>query len=119
MSVHRYIFVSARLKWFHDDYSSGVNVGTGTLYIEPGGTWENGYCESFSGKLRDECLNGEVFYSLKEAQVVIGSLRSAIRKTPSVGGSAINSLTHSGTKTPSDQICSLRSRSFSKSQAMS
>ena len=32
---------------------------------------ENGYCESFNGKLRDECLNGEIFYSLKEARVVI------------------------------------------------
>ena len=46
-------------------------LGTGTLYIERGSPWENGYCESFNGKLRDECLNGEIFYSLKEAQVVI------------------------------------------------
>jgi len=46
-------------------------VGAKTLYIEPGSPWENGYCESFNGKLRDECLNGEIFYSLKEAQVVI------------------------------------------------
>lgn len=36
---------------------------------------ENGYCESFNGKLRDECLNGEIFYSLKEAQTVIESWR--------------------------------------------
>jgi putative transposase len=42
-------------------------VGTGTLYIEPGSQRENGYCESFNRKLRDECLNGEIFYSLKEA----------------------------------------------------
>jgi putative transposase len=48
-----------------------ANVGTETLYIEPGSPWENGYCESFNGKLRDECLNGEIFYSLKEAQIVI------------------------------------------------
>jgi putative transposase len=48
-----------------------ANLGTGPLYIEPGSPWENGYCESFNGKLRDECLNGEVFYSLKEAQIVI------------------------------------------------
>jgi putative transposase len=48
-----------------------ANVGTRTLYIERGSPWENGYCESFNGKLRDECLNGEIFYSLKEAQVVI------------------------------------------------
>ena len=46
-------------------------LGTGNLYIEPGSPWENGYCESFNGKLRDECLNGEIFYSLKEAQAVI------------------------------------------------
>jgi putative transposase len=50
-------------------------LGTGTLYIEPGSPWENGYCESFNGKLRDECLNGEIFYSLKEAQVVIEQWR--------------------------------------------
>ena len=52
-----------------------ANVGTGTLYIEPGSPWENGYCESFNGKLRDECLNGEIFYSLKEAQIVIEKWR--------------------------------------------
>ena len=52
-----------------------AKVGTGTLYIEPGSPWENGYCESFNGKLRDECLNGEIFYSLKEAQIVIEKWR--------------------------------------------
>jgi len=41
------------------------------LYIEPGSPWENGYNESFNGKLRDELLNGEIFYTLKEAQVMI------------------------------------------------
>ena len=45
-------------------------LGTKTLYIEPGSPWENGYCESFNGKLRDEFLNGEIFYSLKEAQIL-------------------------------------------------
>ena len=44
-----------------------AGVGTKPLFIEPGSPWENGYCESFNGKLRDECLNGEIFYSLKEA----------------------------------------------------
>src|SRR5207247_1942939 len=44
-------------------------LGTKTLYIEPGSPWENGYCESFNGKLRDEFLNGEIFYSLKEAEI--------------------------------------------------
>ena len=52
-----------------------ANVGTRTLYIERGSPWENGYCESFNGKLRDELLNGEIFYSLKEAQIVIESWR--------------------------------------------
>jgi transposase InsO family protein len=42
-----------------------------TLYIEPGSPWENGYNESFNGKLRDELLNGEIFYTLREAQVMI------------------------------------------------
>ena len=46
-------------------------LGTETIYITPGSPWENGYCESFNGKLRDELLNGEIFYTLKEAQVVI------------------------------------------------
>jgi putative transposase len=63
-------------------------LGTGTLYIEPGSPWENGYCESFNGKLRDECLNGEIFYSLKEAQIVIGQWReqyNTVRPHASLG----------------------------------
>ena len=46
-------------------------VGAKTAYIEPGSPWENGYCESFNARFRDELLNGELFYSLKEAQIVI------------------------------------------------
>jgi len=46
-------------------------VGAKTLYIEPGSPWENGYNESFNGKLRDELLNGEIFYNLQEAKVLI------------------------------------------------
>ena len=42
-----------------------------TLYIEPGSPWENGYIESFNGKLRDEFLNGEIFYTLKEADTLL------------------------------------------------
>jgi putative transposase len=52
-----------------------TQVGAQTLYIEPGSPWENGYCESFNGKLRDELLNSEIFYSLKEAQIVIEQWR--------------------------------------------
>ena len=44
-----------------------ASTGAKTLYIEPGSPWENGYCESFNSKLRDEFLNGEIFYSIKEA----------------------------------------------------
>ena len=50
-------------------------VGATTAYIEPGSPWENGYCESFNARLRDELLNGEMFYSLKEAQIVIEECR--------------------------------------------
>lgn len=45
--------------------------GTETMYIEPGHPWENGYAESFNGKLRDECLNQEVFWNARHAQVVV------------------------------------------------
>jgi len=47
-----------------------------TAYIEPGSPWENGYCESFNGRMRDELLNGEIFYSLREAQIIIESWRN-------------------------------------------
>jgi putative transposase len=56
-------------KWIAD-------VGTQTAYIEPGSPWENGYCESFNSKLRDELLNGEIFYSLQEAKVIIENWRN-------------------------------------------
>ena len=47
-----------------------AQTGAKTLYIEPGSPWENGYCESFNSKLRDEFLNGEIFYSLKGVKVL-------------------------------------------------
>lgn len=47
-------------------------LGVTTLYIEPGSPWENGYIESFNARLRDELLNGEIFYSLKEVRIVTG-----------------------------------------------
>ena len=46
-----------------------------TLYIAPGSPWENGYNESFNGKLRDEFLNGEIFYTLPEATVLVEQWR--------------------------------------------
>ena len=50
-------------------------VGAKTAYIEPGSPWENGYVESFNARLRDELLDGEIFYTLREAQIVIESWR--------------------------------------------
>ncbi len=47
----------------------------GPLFIEPGSPWENGYIESFNGKLRDELLNGEIFYTVTEARVLIEAYR--------------------------------------------
>jgi transposase InsO family protein len=65
-----------------------AKVGVKTLYIEPGSPWENGYVENFNGKLRDELLNGEIFYSLKEAKVLIERWRehyNRIRPHSSLG----------------------------------
>jgi putative transposase len=50
-------------------------VGAKTAYITPGSPWENGFIESFNARLRDELLDGEIFYSLAEAKIVIESWR--------------------------------------------
>jgi IS30 family transposase len=50
-------------------------IGVKTAFIEPGSPWENGYNENYNGKLRDELLNGEVFYNVKEAKAVIENWR--------------------------------------------
>ena len=50
-------------------------VGARTAYIERGSPWENWYVESFNARLRDELLDGEIFYTLQEAKVVIESWR--------------------------------------------
>ena len=63
-------------------------VGAKTAYIERGSPWENGYIESFNARLRDELLNGEIFYTLQEAQIVIESWRrhyNTIRPHASLG----------------------------------
>ena len=63
-------------------------VGVKTLFIEPGSPWENGYNESFNGKLRDELLNGEIFYTLAEARILIERWRrhyNTIRPHSSLG----------------------------------
>ena len=63
-------------------------VGSSTAYIAPGSPWENGYIESFNARLRDELLDGEIFYSLKEARIVIETWRrhyNAVRPHASLG----------------------------------
>jgi putative transposase len=55
-------------KWLHE-------LGVKTLFIEPGSPWENGCIESFNGKLRDELLNREIFYTLEEAKILIENWR--------------------------------------------
>ena len=62
-------FVATALREWHEK----LNVRM--LYIEPGSPWENGYCESFNSKLRDELLTCEIFYDLREAQVLIKNWR--------------------------------------------
>ena len=64
-------------------------VGVETLFIEPGSPWENGYNESFNGKLRDELLNGEIFYSLAQAVVLVEQWRreyNTVRPHSACGG---------------------------------
>jgi putative transposase len=51
-------------------------LGVKTLFIEPGSPWENGYIESFNGKLRDELLNGEIFDTILEAKVITENWRN-------------------------------------------
>jgi transposase InsO family protein len=63
-------------------------VGAKTAYIAPGSPWENGYIESFNARLRDELLDGEIFYSLREAQIIIESWRrhyNTVRPHASLG----------------------------------
>jgi len=63
-------------------------LDVGPLFIEPGSPWENGYNESFNGKLRDELLNREIFYTLEEARVLIENWRreyNTIRPHSSLG----------------------------------
>lgn len=76
-------FIAKKLvKWL-----KGLEVGP--LFIQPGSPWENGYVESFNGKMRYEFLNGEIFYSLFEAKVLIERWRmhyNTVRPHSSLGG---------------------------------
>jgi transposase InsO family protein len=68
--------------------STGVNGGDKTAFIEPGSPWENGYCESFNARFRDELLNAEVFHSLRETKILIERWRrhfNTVRPHSSLG----------------------------------
>ena len=70
-------------------------VGTRTLYIEPGSPWEEtGTVRSFNGKLRDEFLNGEIFYSLKEAQILTERWRGGIQHGAAALGTGLQGRPH-------------------------
>jgi len=72
----------------HDLRKWLAGTGAKTAYIEPGSPWENGYCESFNSKLRDEFLNGEIFHSMKEIRVLAERWRvhyNTIRPHSSLG----------------------------------
>ena len=63
-------------------------IGAKAAFIEPGSPWENGYCESFNGRFRDELLDGEIFYTLEEARIVIEQWRrhyTAVRPHSALG----------------------------------
>jgi transposase InsO family protein len=66
-----------------------ARVGVQTLYIQPGSPWENGYNESFNGRLRDEFSNGEIFYPLGEATILVEQWRrmyNTVRPHSACGG---------------------------------
>ena len=104
-------FVARQLR----DWLQGL--GTSPLNIEPGSSWENGNCESFNGKLREECLNGEIFYSLKEARIVIEQWRQQYNRVrphavlayrpPAPGG--LYPTLEPGSKASSDNVICLTS----------
>jgi hypothetical protein len=82
-------------------------VGVKTLYIAPGSPWENGYNETFNGSLRDELLNGEIFYSLAEAMVMIEAWRHHYKHHPATQQSGLST---SGASHGDTAIAGLRLR---------
>ena len=81
-------------------------VGVETLFIEPGSPWENGYNESFNGKLRDELLNGEIFYSLAQAAVLVEQWRreyNTVRPHSACGGKDLQMVTRRTSTTTLDE----------------
>ena len=82
-----------------------AKIGVKTLYITPGSPWENGYCESFNGSMRDELLNGENFYTLAEARILIEAWRghyNTVRPHSSLGYRPVAPETATAPWPPSD-----------------
>ena len=103
-------------------------VGAQTAFIEPGSPWENGDCESFNSKLRDELLNGEIFYSLAEARIIVEAWRrsenterphSSLGYSPPAGGHHMglprDRDRHHQCPGDSSEVVALSGRSFSHS----
>ncbi len=68
-------WIAAPLGRFAMQIACRAVVGAKTAFIEPGSPWENGYVESFNARFRDELLNREIVYSLREAQIIIEGWR--------------------------------------------
>ena len=92
-------------------------VGARTAYIEPGSPWENGYCESFNGTLRDELLNGEkILYTLKEAKIVIEGWRQHYNKVRPHSSLGLSASSAGGDRLASTEASGANARSKLTSQ---
>jgi transposase InsO family protein len=82
MMVASSAFLQSSMRLAESVWPCWLHAGSGvqTLYMTPGSPWENGYCESFNGSLRDELLNGEIFYSLADSGSASLHLRSTLAK---------------------------------------
>jgi putative transposase len=74
------------------------NFGARTLYIKPGSPWDHGFCENFNVKLRDKCLNGEIFFSPKGARIVVEKWREV--------HDTLHPHSALGYKPPAPEVCS-------------
>jgi transposase InsO family protein len=79
-------------------------MGVQTAYIEPGSPWENGFCESFNGTLRDELLNGEIFYNLEEAKVLTKQWKDQMTKGNPFRDNQVRPHSSLGYRPPAPQV---------------
>ena len=78
-------------------------IGVKTAYLEPGSPWENGFCESFNGALKDNLLDREIFYSLKEAKIIVGKWVKQITKGNPFGDNHVRPHSALGYRPPAPQ----------------